>query len=192
MDFYKVWEDLKDLPDNEFIDNEDKETFLEYLNDPSKVLMEMANVRGVDVKLVSHLPFSFHFYGKDAVHQQHGIRIKMIWNPSKAPYDADGYMELHGNYDYNMDSHKYKPTEKELKIARDFFKKYKVLFAAVWESVLYDGDLQDYFKGRIDLRDLISKFDVENENNYYFINHCKSLEELEDCVRKNNIFNMND
>ena len=41
MGFYKIWKDLKDLPDNEFINNEDKETFLEYLNDSSKVLMEI-------------------------------------------------------------------------------------------------------------------------------------------------------
>lgn len=192
MDFYKIWKDLKDLPDNEFINNEDKETFLEYLNDSSKVLMEMANVRGIDVKLTPYLPFSFYFCGKDAVHQQHGIRVKIIWNPSKAPYNADGYMELHGNYNYFIGSHKYKPTEKELKIARDFFKKYKILFSAVWENILYDGYLQDYFKSRLSFKDLLSKFENIKEKQYYLINHCKNLEELEDCVRKNNIFSMND
>lgn len=180
------------LNEGEFIDKEDMEIFLEYLDDPCGVLMEMTNVRGMDVKLTPNLPFSFHFCNKDAVHQQHGIRVKIIWNPSRAPYSADGYMELHGDYDYTAGSHKYNPTAEELKIARDFFKKYKVLFAAAWENVLYDAKpMQDYFEGRLSFKELLAMFDLRGRD-YYNVNHCKSLEELEACVRKNKIFNMND
>lgn len=192
MDFYKIWKDLKDLPDNEFINNEDKETFLEYLNDSSKVLMEMANVVGNDVIRENRLPFSFYFSSKNAVHRQHGIRIKVLWNPNKAPDSADGYIELHGDYDYVSGSHKYNPTGKELKILRNFCLKYKVLFSAVWEDKLASNYLQKYFDGRLDFKDLLSKFENIKEKQYYLINHCKNLEELEDCVRKNNIFSMND
>lgn len=184
---------IEDLSDEEFIDREDKLTFLEYLKDPGWVLMEMANVVGNYVKIEpSRLPFSFHFCGKNAVHQQHGIRVKVLWNPSKAPSNADGYFELHGDYEYKSGSHKYFPNTDERKIARKFFKKYKVLFAAVWEEVLDAKPVQDYFEGRIKFNELLSKFDIEDEINYYNLNHCKSLTELEDCVRKYNIFNMND
>lgn len=189
--FHKLWEELNKQEKEEFIDESDFNAFQSYLSEPSTVLMEMANVRGMDVKVDSYLPFSFHFCSKDAVHQQHGIRAKIIWNPSKAPYSADGYMELHGNYDYIVGSHKYKPSEKEIKIARDFFKKYKVLFAAVWENVLYDGDLQDYFRGRIDFKQLLTLFNLKGKN-YYNVNHCKTIKELETCICKNKIFNMND
>lgn len=192
MDFYKIWENLKDLPDDEFIDEEDKETLLEYLNDPSKVLMEMANVVGNDVVLEEKLPFSFYFSSKNAVHSQHGIRIKVLWNPSKSPDNADGYIELHGDYRYISGSHKYSPTGKELKILRAFCTKYKVLFSAVWENKLDSNYLQKYFDGRLDFKDLLSKFENIKEKQYYLINHCKNLEELGSCVRKNNIFSMND
>ena len=188
-----IWKQMQEIDnEDEFIDDSERRVFLEYLKDPSMVLMEMANVRGNDVKLEYRLPFSFYFSTKNAVHSQHGIRAKVVWNPNKAPEGADGYFELHGDYEYTIGSHKYKPTPKEKETARDFFKKYKVLFAAVWESKLYDGDLQDYFKGRINLKELLSKFDNISERQYFDINHCNSLEELEQCVRKYKIFNMND
>ena len=155
--------------------------------------MEMANVRGIDIKIESNkFPFSFYFSNKSNVRGIHAIRAKILWNPSKMPKDADGYMELRGSYEYIMGSKKYKPTSKELKFARDFFKKYKVLFSAVWEEKLYDGYLGDYFEGKLKLNELLSKFENLTEKQYYDINHCKSLEELEQCVRKRNIFNMND
>lgn len=188
-----IWKQIQKIDnDDEFIDDSERRVFLEYLNDPSMILMEMANVRGIDTKIENRLPFSFFFTNKRAVHNQHGIRLKILWNPSKNPKDADGYIELHGNYEYVSGSHKYKPTKDELRILREFVKKYKVLFSAVWEEKLYDGDLQDFFKGRISIKELLSKFDDISEKNYYTLNHCNSLEELEQCIRKYKIFNMND
>lgn len=167
---------------------------LECLDSPSCVLMEMSNIRGNDIKVNPYsnvrLPFSFYFSNKEVVHNIHGIRVKLIWNPSKAPANADGYMELHGNYDYVSGSHKYKPTADELKIARDFFKYYKVLFAAVWEAKLYDNYLIDYFRGLITFKELLSKFENVSEKNYYLINHCNNVEELTRLIREKRIFNL--
>ena len=154
--------------------------------------MEMANVVGNDVVLEKRLPFSFYFSSKQAVHQQHGIRLKVLWNPSKAPDNADGYMEMHSDYNYISGSHKYKPTAKELNTLRAFCKKYKVLFAAVWECKLDQSDLQKYFDGRLKFNELLTKFDNITEKQFYLINHSISLEELERCVRINKVFNMND
>ena len=188
-----IWKRMQETDnEDEFIDDSERRVFLEYLNDSSTVLMEMANVRGIDTVIEKRLPFSFFFTNKKSVHHQHGIRLKILWNPSKNPEEADGYIELHGDYNYIVGSHKYKPTAKELKILREFAHKYKVLFAAVWEGKLYDGDLQDYFKGRINLKELLSKFDDISEMQYYYLNHANNLTELEEIVRKYKIFNLND
>ena len=101
MEELEVWEEIE---------------LLEYLENPSSILMEMANVRGVDFVHTRNLPFSFYFSTKSVVHKSPGIRIKVIWNPSKTPKDADGYIELHGDYEYKVGSKKYKPTNKELLI----------------------------------------------------------------------------
>ena len=180
------------LRDDDFLDEADRKVFEWYLKEPSAVLMEMANVIGNDVVLEKRLPFSFYFSNKKIVHQQHGIRLKVLWNPSKAPDNADGYVKMHGQYDYIPGSHKYKPTAKEINILRDFCKKYKVLFAAVWECKLDSNYLQKYFDGRLNLIDLLTKFENITEKQFYEINHCKTLVELENCVRKYQIFNMND
>lgn len=114
---------MKFIKEEDFLCEEDKLLFEDYLRDPSIVLMEMSNVVGNDVVLEKRLPFSFYFSNKIAVHQRHSIRVKVIWNPSKTPEYADGYIELHGDYKYVVGSHKYKPSEDEKRILRDFCKK---------------------------------------------------------------------
>ena len=183
---------LPPLEDEWFLDEADKRVFEWYLREPSAVLMEMANVVGNDVKLEARLPFSFYFSNKNAVHSQHSIRLKVLWNPSKSSEFADGYIEMHGDYKYVYGSHKYKPTEDEKNFARSIFKKYKVLFAMVWECKLNHDDVADYFKGSMLWRELLASSYNLTEKQYYLINHCKSLDELEQCVRENKIFNMND
>lgn len=183
---------MPQLKDEWFLDEADKRVFEWYLKEPSAVLMEMANVVGNDVKLEHRLPFSFYFSNKNAVHSQHGIRLKILWNPNKSPEFADGYIELHGDYKYISGSHKYKPTGKELSILRAFCKKYKVIFSAVWENKISSNYVQKYFDGRLEFNELLTKFEDVKEKQYYLINHCKSLDELEQCVRENKIFNMND
>jgi len=183
---------VDDLTDDEFLDKYDKLVFLEYLKDDCAVLMEMANVVGNKVTLEKQLPFSFHFCDKEAVHQQHGIRLKVLWNPSKAPSQADGYMKMHGDYEYVIGSKKYKPTEKEISILRDFCKKYKVLFAAVWEDKLIADDVADYLKGRILWKDLMYCFYNISASMKDLLIHCQNLKDLEYAVRRNKIFNMHD
>ena len=188
-----IWKQVQEIDNKDsFVDESDREIFLEYLNNPSMVLMEMANVLGNDVVYEQRLPFSFYFSDKKIAHSRHGIRTKIIWNPSKTPSDADGFMQLHGNYEYISGSHKYKPTNKELNTARNFFKKYKVLFSAVWEEKLDQAQLQKYFTGSISFKELLSKFNSVSEIQYYKLNHANSLDELEDMVRKYKIYNMND
>mgnify|MGYP001075707804 CR=1 FL=1 len=152
-------------------------------------LMEMSNVVGRKC-VTDKIPFSFYFSSKDDV--PHPIRLKIKWNREKIGKDLDGYFELHGNYEYvhSTDADAKKPSSKELEVARQFIKKYKVLFCAVWEGKLDQDDLASFFKGRVKLRDLLSYLEGISENEYYAINHCHTLEEIEQCVRELDIFNM--
>ena len=165
---------------------------LEYLEEPTAVLMEMANLRGNDIKLHNRVPFSLFISNKRQVHNAHAIRVKVLWNPHKMTSTPDGQLELHGNYEYTVFSHKYKPSEKEVTLLRDFCKKYKVLFAAIWESKLDPNDFIDYLRGYKSFVELLMAFDEVSEKHYYLINHCKTLLALEQCIRNNKIFNLND
>ena len=187
-----VWKELDNIGKWEEYQKTEQLILEDYLKEPSAILMEMACVRGNDIKL-ERLLFSFYFSSKEDVHGRHGIRVKIQWNPSKIiSKDADGYLELHGDYDYVSGSHRYTPTSRELGIARDFFRRYKVLFSAVWEGKLHQNDLQHYFEGTLDWKHMLSAFDNVGEKGYYYINHCKNIQELEEIVRVYGIFNMND
>lgn len=188
---------VEEFTNDEFIGDSDRKVFEEYLKDPSHLLFEMANFLGNRISKEDNLPFSFYISSKDAVHGVYGIRVKIIWNPSRMVGSADGSLALHGDYEYEVGSHKYKPTSKELNQARNFFKKYKVLMAAIWEGQINADDVYDYLKGNISFRNLINTFffiedlNIESKE-LYELYHCKDIKDLEQWVRKYNIFNLND
>ena len=152
------------------------------------LLLEMSNVRGSRVKL-ENIEFSFYFSIKNSYHS---IRVKICWNKDKIiPQELD-VMKLSGNYELIKNRQlKKRPDESKIEEARQFFKKYKVLFAAVWENVLYENDLIEYFFEKISLGELLENFEVEDEK-LKLIKNCNNLIELEKVVRENNIYNMND
>lgn len=190
-DFNKLWEELNKQEKEEFDNEVNYSDFQAYLNNEDGLLMEMANIRGNDIKLADRLPFSLFISNKQVVHGAHAIRVKVLWNPNKMTATPDGQLELHGNYDYTVFSHKYKPTAKELELLRNFCRTYKVFFAAVWEGVLDATDFVHYLEGTITYTQLISSFDLTGKD-YYNVNHCKTIQELETCIRRNKIFNMNE
>ena len=146
----------------------------------------------VQVK-IDPLPFSFYFSRKNA--SRHGIRLKVFWDTNRINDDKCGYIELHGEYRYSQEpKQKFKPKSYDIATARYFAKKYKVLFAAVWENVLGESDVQDYFKGQISFKELLSEFykDKIGKQKYDAIQYCNSSQELEARVRQYNIFNIND
>lgn len=183
---------VEEFSDDDFLDSDDKKLFEYYLTHEDALLMEMANLRGNDIKLHDRIPFSLYISTKEVVHGAHAIRVKVLWNPNKMTSSPDGQIELHGDYEYKIFSHKYKPSEKEISTLRNFCKKYKVFFSAIWESKLDSNDFIDYLRNIIQFNELLTKFDSVSEKHYYLINHCKSIEELEKCIRDNKIFNMND
>lgn len=191
IDFSKLWEELNNLEQEEFGYKDNYEEFQWYINHDDSILFEMANLRGNDVKLHDRLPFSLFISNKDVVHESHAIRVKVLWNPEKMTATPDGQLELHGDYNYTVYSHKYKPTSKELRSLINFCKKYKVLFSAIWECKLDPNDFIYYLQNRESLAELLSTFNLKGKD-YYNVNHCSSIEELERCVRENKIFSMHD
>ena len=156
------------------------------------LLLEMANLVGRRVK-VEDIDFSIYFSRKNA--SRHAIRVKVFWDKQQINEDRCGYMELHGEYRYSQSpSQKYKPKSYMIETLRYFVKKYKVLFAAVWEGALPEDSLQEYFRKGIDFPELLSEFSIEKvgKQKYEALNYATNLKELEKIVRRYTIFNMND
>ena len=190
IDIRKLWEELNKQEQEEFGAKNNYEELQHYVNNETATLMEMANIRGNDIKRHSGIPFSLFMSTKEQVHGVHAIRVKVLWNPNKMTSTPDGQMELHSDYQYTSFAHKYKPSTKEIKELREFCKQYKVFFAAIWGGVLDPNDFIQYLQNNKSFQDLLATFDLKGRD-YYNVNHCKTLSELEDCIRKNKIFNMN-
>lgn len=148
----------------------------------------MADIRGRQVKIPHSLPFSFYFSERNS---SHGIRVKPIFNPDRMHIEDAGSLELHGSWDFTPGRNDTNISSKSKKIMIDFFKTYKVLFAAVWEGEVQEDVVQDYFRGLISWEDMMSEFDCYTlyESDMKNISNVESLEKF---VRDNNIFNMND
>lgn len=156
-------------------------------------LFEMSNIKGKYIK-IEDIDFSFYFSSKNNVNNQHGIRVKICWNREKIGEDLlDGYMELHGNYKYvSKKEPNIKSDSIDIATARYFFKRYKVLFSAVWENKLDENILSDYLRGNINFTQLLKEFENIENNQYELINSASNIKDLERLVRTYNIFNMND
>ena len=153
------------------------------------LLMKMANLRGKDVK-IEDINFSIYFSPKQT--DQHSIRIKVLWNRERMNSgNFDGVLYLHGDYEYkqnpNADN---KPDMYDIFELRYFAKRYKVLFAAVWENKLDPNDVEDYFKGRLSFEELLTLFLDLDSDDYDKIQQARNIKELEQIVSENNIFNM--
>lgn len=141
-----------------------------------KEVRSMANVRGKRVK-TDKIDFSFYFSNKEAVN--HAIRVKIRFDPARITHgDFDGYMELHGNYEWIPNR---RISSQQIEEARHFFKKYSVLFNSVWEDILDEGELQDYFMGIITFKELLSEFKLK-EGSYQQIQKCTNLKELSEVL----------
>ena len=146
----------------------------------------MSSLRGSKVVVPHKLSFSFFFSERES---SHAIRVKPVFNPDKISKSSFGTLELHGDWKYTPGPDDKNVSQKQIQEMKNFFKKYKVLFAAVWESELYDGDVQDYFRGLISFDELLTEFDFY-ENYKEDMDNIDNIEQLEEFVRKYNIFNM--
>ena len=149
----------------------------------------MSNLVGRYVKLDGPLSFSFYFGTKDAFGKEnkHGIRVKIC--PSRERYQLNNVseLEIHGDYKLHNTANVSKDVEKE---AKAFFKKFKVLFAGVWEKVLLEENITAYFKNRATLEDIVEESYLTEEQKSLL--NVSTIEDFEAKVRTYSMFNMND
>ena len=148
--------------------------------------MLMSTMTGKLVKK-DNINFSFFYAVKGGV--QHNIGVKICWNRERLGSVFDGTMDLRGEYKYTHSCEGAKPSSKDISAARDFFKKYKVLFSAVWEGYLNPDEVSVYLRGFLTLDELKDEFYDVPEN---IFKDAKTIADIEKIVRKNKLFDMND
>jgi hypothetical protein len=153
--------------------------------DDSDDIFGMSNLRGKYVK-TDKIDFSFYFSMQQA---SHAIRVKVSFNDSKINEDDFGVLELHGDWKFTPGRTGTHISNKQIKNMKAFFKKYKVLFAAVWNRKIYEGDVVGFFLKGITFSELLKEFKFYDEYTAE-MNKIQNVAELEDFVRENNIFNM--
>lgn len=149
----------------------------------------MSNVTGKYVKNPERLNFSFYYSSKSGV--KHGIRVKPVFNPEKISKSEMGNLELHGSWEFTPGNSDKSVNTSDINKMKNFFKTYKVLFAAVWEEQVPEDLLADYFKGYINLTTFIEE--LYNYSDWQsYLSDIKDVSSFEKAVRENNLFNMND
>ena len=155
-----------------------------------KDIVFASNMIGRFVKMDGPLGFSFYFGSKYAGGNisRHDIRVKFCLNPEKMAVSKSYFMLLHGDYKSNAEG---QIPAKDLERIRHFFKKYKVIFAGVWEEKIAERDVMNFFGKKITLSQLIqnSPFYTAYEDQLKAVNR---INEFEKVVRMNNIFNLHD
>lgn len=160
------------------------------IRESQDIVYAMSNMVGKYVKLDGPLSFSFYFGTKDAfsTENSHGIRVKICPNRERYQPNNVSELELHGEYKLHNTAMIKKVVENE---ARTFFKKYKVLFAGVWEKVLLEENIVGYFKNRATLDDIVEESYLTKKQKS-LLRSVSSIEKFEEIVRRYSMFNMND
>ena len=153
----------------------------------NEYLMEMANVVGKYVKRLNKLPFSFYFSKDDG--NPHGIRVKPAFNPEKIIRKQLGELRLHGKWEYVPSDIDKDIDSREIRKMKKFFRKYLVLFCAVWDELLDEYPVQAYLRNEFTLQDVIKAFEFYDKHSDD-LNNITTIEELERYCRENNLVNL--
>lgn len=147
----------------------------------------MSNVRGQYVKEPHSLPFSFYFSSGSGV--THGPRVKPSFNPRKLKMSQAGTLKLCDDWEYVRGSEDAKVSSKDIKDMKAFFRKYLVLFCAVWDELLQDGTVAYFFTGQTSFDEMVQDLDFY-EDYKDDLDKIHDVESLESYCRKNNLVNM--
>lgn len=134
-------------------------------------IFAMSNVRGRYVKNPRSLPFSFYFSSGSGV--SHDIRVNPMFNPEKLKKSLTGTLKLCDDWRYTAGSEDKNVDSKLILEMKQFFRKYLVLFCAVWDEQMQDAVLEDYFLGNISFNTMLKDLDFYEE-------HKESLDNISD------------
>ena len=150
-------------------------------------ILAMSNVRGKFVKNPSALPFSFYF--SSGVEYPHSIRVKPSFNPEKLKPSMTGILKLSDDWGFIPGPNDGNISESEIAEMKAFFRRYIVLFSAVWDEQMQDGVLADYFRGDITFNEMLTDLDFYEEYRSE-LDTIDNVEDLEKFCREHNLVNM--
>ena len=150
-------------------------------------VFETSGIRGNYVKQPYPLPFSFYFSSGTGV--PGNIRVNPVFNPEMLKRSETGTLKLCGDWEYTpgyMDQDVSDDLVQEMKA---FFRKYLVLFCAVWDEQMQDAVLQDYFTGKISFDEMLQDLDFyETYSNE--LSSIRDVQNLEAFCRDNDLVNL--
>ena len=161
-----------------------------YIKD-SESIFGMSNVRGRHIKVEKGIPFLFYYSPKDEDRQSHEIRVKPSFNREKLMLSQAGTLKLCDDWKYIPGEKDQNISAKQITAMKQFFRKYLVLFCAVWDKQVYDTDLEDFMRGEISLAEFIQDLDFYDKYKDD-LDQIKTVSELEDYCYKNNLINLRD
>lgn len=138
-------------------------------------------VKGKDCK-VENINFSFSICNDDDIGE-----VNIIWNDDGGKI-FEGIFSLVNYKYYQTQEIKKELKQEEIDSAINFFKKYKILFAACWSNALHPIDLKNYFEGRISFNSLLNEF--YNIDYFDNLSKVKTLDDLAYVVRKYKMYNL--
>ena len=144
-------------------------------------------VRGCCVKQPYPLSFSFYFSSGSGV--PHGIMVNPVFDPEKLKLNETGSLELCNDWEFIPGSKDKKVPAAQVEEMKSFFRRYLVLFCAVWDEQMQDAVLQDYFEGRIDFDEMLQDLDFYDQYKDG-LSSIHDVQELETFCRNNDFVNM--
>lgn len=152
---------------------------MEKVTRPIVTTIPFTAVRGNEVKNPHKLNFSFYFSTKDSCHS---IRVKPVFAPSRMQYSNAGNLDLHTDWEFMPERDDRNVDPSEIQQMKEFFRKYFILFSAVWDSQLPSIVVKDYFEGKCTLNQLIKQTEFYSDYSSE-LDKIKSIEDLEEFCR---------
>ena len=112
-----------------------------------------------------------------------------MFNPDRMKQSLAGNLMLCGDWDFVPGANDSHVSEKEVSKMKEFFRKYLILFLLVWDGHSDEPDPEDYFRGDMDLHELITRIDFYRDHQDG-LDSVRSVSELEDFCRDHNLVNM--
>lgn len=146
----------------------------------------LSSVRGNDICVPHKMPFSFYFSQKEFTME---FNVKPLFNLDKIIPMEFGTLKMYDDWEYIPGPNDKDVSEEQINEMKNFFKKFKILFAGVWEVEIPENALSDYLRGYSNFQGLLKECYFYDDYKIE-MDSIETIEEFEQFIRDNNIFNM--
>lgn len=152
----------------------------------SENIMCMSDIRGNRIKVEPDVNFSIYYSSRNT---SHGPRVKILFDPTRVDITMLSNLQLCGDWKFTPNKSIGKVKSKQIKLVKQFFHKYLILFLLCWDHHLRDEALvRDYLECDITLKEFISNLNFYDEYSD-ILDDVETIQELEDVCRKYNLTN---